>query len=136
MSRERDTEIRSDLAPMARRIEAAPRPGDRVRVTYEGFYTRVADGDVLEVVNGTRYPFDLGAATSVEVLPPAEPPEGTTIIGYSTDDEPREDVPWVFQKTETSAAAWHTINGTRGYTFKEVWEQTAVDRQIILPKTP
>lgn len=137
MSRERDTEIRSDLAPLARRIEARPRPGDRVRVTYEGVYREPAGGpEAITAADGYLVTIDLEAATSVEILPPPEPPEGTTVIGHEQESDRGANMPWVFQKTETSAAAWHTINGTASYTFEEVWERTAVDRQIILPKTP
>lgn len=119
-------------------MSAVPRPGDRVRVTYEGVYDGETPGGMTRLQGaddfGRAAVLDLGDAVNVEVLAPEEPPVHTVIIGYESDAVDG-DGPWVFERGEDTAGGWRTTGSSGGYTFAQVWERTAVDRQIILPKT-
>lgn len=89
----------------------APRPGDRVRVTYEGVYRHNGtDGGMLIDVGGDLWGLPVGSA--VEILPPSEPPEGTLIIGHEQESDRGVNMPWVFQTTEIAGETYLYIDRT------------------------
>jgi hypothetical protein len=109
-----------------------PRDGDRVRLTVEGIYRGVGSADdfLIEHADGVYWTYP-GDPAELEVLAPAEPPEGTVVVGYDSDNAaPLGTLPWVFQH---DGSAWRTTASTRPYSWGEVWRLTMFGRKIIQP---
>jgi len=113
-----------------------PYPGDHIRVVYEGRLRAGLTPDGFSQIEATSVgdviSLSLDAAVSVEVLLPPQPPVGTVLIGYDSpaDERLSDEIPWVCQR---DLEAWRTMGSSRNYTFEEVWERTAHDRQVLTP---
>lgn len=121
-----------------------PKPGDRMRVIYEGVYDGL-DGDGFARVDGADDGFGRAArlhlddAVSVEVLPPPEPAYGTVMIGYQGEGHAGNGgPPFVFcrENEEIREASWRITGRVTPYTYAEALEMTRVGRMIIDPDLP
>jgi hypothetical protein len=121
-----------------------PQPGDRVRVTYEGVYRDGPDGGhALDLADEDGVyglmAIDLAVATSVEILPPADLPVGTVMIGWESEAARDEHVGacsslWVFEQVDSDG--WRSTGVDTAYDLRDVWARTSVGRRIITPETP